>query len=69
MNEIKQVMEEYGGLSIDYRHTMLLADLMTCRGSVLGITRGGSAKMKQSVLNLASVYITLFYFYLLIANV
>jgi single-stranded DNA-specific DHH superfamily exonuclease len=33
---------------------MLLADLMTSRGEVLGITRQGLAKMKESVLNLAS---------------
>ena len=33
---------------------MLLADLMTCRGEVLGITRHGLAKMKESVLMLAS---------------
>jgi hypothetical protein len=29
---------------------MLLADVMTCRGEVLGITRFGIAKMKTSVL-------------------
>lgn len=34
---------------------MLLADLMTSRGEVLGITRHGLVKMKESVLNLASV--------------
>jgi DNA-directed RNA polymerase III subunit RPC1 len=33
---------------------MLVADLMTCRGEVLGITRHGLAKMKESVLMLAS---------------
>ena len=33
---------------------MLLGDLMTCRGEVLGITRHGLAKMKESVLMLAS---------------
>ena len=33
---------------------MLLADLMTCRGEVLGITRHGLEKMKESVLMLAS---------------
>ena len=41
-------------MSIDARHTMLLADLMTYRGEVLGITRYGLAKMKESVLMLAS---------------
>ena len=33
---------------------MLLADLMTNKGEVLGITRFGIAKMKDSVLMLAS---------------
>ncbi|XP_036146712.1 DNA-directed RNA polymerase III subunit RPC1 isoform X2 [Monomorium pharaonis] len=53
MLEIKSVMENHG-ISIDHRHLMLLADLMTGRGEVLGITRQGLAKMKESVLNLAS---------------
>ncbi|XP_012231845.1 DNA-directed RNA polymerase III subunit RPC1 isoform X2 [Linepithema humile] len=53
MSEIKSVMETHG-ISIDCRHLMLLADLMTGRGEVLGITRQGLAKMKESVLNLAS---------------
>lgn len=54
MSEIKSVMENHG-MSIDHRHSMLVADLMTSRGEVLGITRHGLAKMKESVLNLASV--------------
>ena len=41
-------------MSIDIRHIMLMADLMTCRGEVLGMTRHGMAKMKESVLMLAS---------------
>lgn len=53
MTEIKLVMENHG-MSIDRRHLMLVADLMTSRGEVLGITRQGLAKMKESVLNLAS---------------
>lgn len=48
------VMENHG-MSIDPRHPMLVADLMTSRGEVLGITRHGLAKMKESILNLASV--------------
>lgn len=56
MSEIKLVMENHG-MSIDPRHPMLVADLMTSRGEVLGITRHGLAKMKESVLNLASVSI------------
>ncbi|KAF2885542.1 hypothetical protein ILUMI_20610 [Ignelater luminosus] len=53
MHEIKMVMENHG-MSVDYRHIMLLAAQMTHTGEVLGITRDGLAKMKQSVFNLAS---------------
>ncbi|XP_047127085.1 DNA-directed RNA polymerase III subunit RPC1 isoform X1 [Hydra vulgaris] len=53
MNEITYTMKSHG-MSIDSRHVMLLADLMTFRGEVLGITRFGLAKMKESVLMLAS---------------
>ena len=42
------------GMTIDRRHVMLLADLMTFKGDILGITRFGIAKMKDSVLMLAS---------------
>jgi DNA-directed RNA polymerase III subunit RPC1 len=42
------------GIELDRRHVMLLADLMTYRGEVLGITRNGLVKMKDSVLLLAS---------------
>merc|ERR1712098_590321 len=53
MNEVKYTMESHG-MSIDIRHIMLLADLMTCRGEVLGITTHVLAKIKESVLGLAS---------------
>eukprot|EP01105_Mastigella_eilhardi_P025761 TRINITY_DN7112_c0_g1_i1.p1 TRINITY_DN7112_c0_g1~~TRINITY_DN7112_c0_g1_i1.p1 ORF type:complete len:1449 (-),score=402.34 TRINITY_DN7112_c0_g1_i1:65-4234(-) len=53
MNEIVTVMQGHG-MSIDSRHVMLLADLMTYMGQVLGITRFGISKMKESVLMLAS---------------
>uniref|UniRef100_A0A0B7AUC1 DNA-directed RNA polymerase n=2 Tax=Arion vulgaris TaxID=1028688 RepID=A0A0B7AUC1_9EUPU len=53
MSEVTVTMESHG-MSIDSRHTMLLADLMTYKGEVLGITRYGLAKMKESVLMLAS---------------
>lgn len=77
INEIVYTMSSHG-MSIDIRHVMLLADLMTykvliranitgqtigdfnlftflfLKGEVLGITRGGLAKMKESVLLLAS---------------
>lgn len=48
------VMQNHG-MVVDPRHVMLVADLMTSRGEPLGITRFGLAKMKESVLNLASV--------------
>nr|XP_018912364.1 PREDICTED: DNA-directed RNA polymerase III subunit RPC1 [Bemisia tabaci] len=53
MTEIESVMENHG-MSIDHRHSMLVADLMTSHGETLGITRHGLAKIKESVLNLAS---------------
>ena len=53
IKEIDYTMTSHG-MSIDIRHVMLLADLMTYKGEVLGITRGGLAKMKESVLMLAS---------------
>lgn len=51
--EIQNTMQRHG-MSIDPRHVMLLADVMTYKGEVLGITRFGVAKMKDSVLMLAS---------------
>merc|ERR1711988_459719 len=51
--EIAYVYDRYG-LNIDSRHLGLLSDTMTYRGEVLGITREGISKMKDSVLMLAS---------------
>ncbi|GJE83969.1 beta and beta-prime subunits of DNA dependent RNA-polymerase [Phanerochaete sordida] len=53
VNEIQYTMASHG-MSIDPRHVMLLGDVMTYKGEVLGITRFGVAKMKDSVLMLAS---------------
>jgi len=53
MKEVVNVMQNHG-ISIDARHTMLVADLMTFKGVVLGITRFGISKMRESVLVLAS---------------
>jgi DNA-directed RNA polymerase III subunit RPC1 len=53
IKEINDTMKAHG-MSIDSRHSMLLADVMTYKGEVLGITRFGMAKMKESVLMLAS---------------
>ena len=41
-------------MDVDPRHIQLLADVMTYKGEVLGITRFGLAKMRDSVLQLAS---------------
>lgn len=49
--EINSVM---GRMDIDPRHMQLLADVMTSKGDVLGITRFGLAKIGGSVLQLAS---------------
>jgi DNA-directed RNA polymerase III subunit RPC1 len=49
--EIGAVMVE---MNIDPRHMQLLADVMTYKGEVLGITRFGLSKMRDSVLQLAS---------------
>jgi DNA-directed RNA polymerase III subunit RPC1 len=51
VSEISEVMKDMG---IDPRHMQLLADVMTYKGDVLGITRFGLAKMRDSVLQLAS---------------
>jgi len=53
INEIQFTMSSHG-MSIDPRHVMLLGDVMTSKGEVLGITRFGVAKMKDSVMMLAS---------------
>ncbi|KAK4688347.1 DNA-directed RNA polymerase III subunit RPC1, partial [Tremellales sp. Uapishka_1] len=52
-DEIQHTMISHG-MSIDPRHVMLLGDVMTYKGEVLGITRFGVQKMKDSVLMLAS---------------
>jgi len=51
IREISMVM---GDMGIDPRHMQLLADVMTYKGEILGITRFGLAKMRESVLQLAS---------------
>jgi DNA-directed RNA polymerase III subunit RPC1 len=53
IQEIQTTMESHG-LTVDPRHVQLLADVMSYRGQILGITRHGIAKMKSSVLMLAS---------------
>ncbi|KAH7082572.1 hypothetical protein BKA63DRAFT_501235 [Paraphoma chrysanthemicola] len=51
MREIKAVMSN---MDIDPRHMALLADVMTFKGDVYGITRFGLQKTRDSVLQLAS---------------
>lgn len=51
--EIENIMSAYG-IGIDPRHLLLLSDVMTFKGEVLGITRFGVSKMRESVLMLAS---------------
>ena len=51
--ELKYIMSQYG-IKVDCRHLMLLSDVMTFKGEILGITRFGVAKMRESVLMLAS---------------
>jgi DNA-directed RNA polymerase III subunit RPC1 len=53
INEIQMTMESHG-MTIDHRHVFLLGDIMTSKGEVLGITRFGISKMKDSVLSIAS---------------
>ena len=53
VKEASAVVQEQG-LNVDIRHTMFLADLMTHRGVVKGITRGGITGEKESVLARAS---------------
>jgi DNA-directed RNA polymerase III subunit RPC1 len=51
VQEIGEVMKD---MDIDPRHFLLLADIMCRTGEPLGITRFGLAKMRDSVLQLAS---------------
>lgn len=53
IDEIEYTMSKHG-MSVDNRHVQLLGDVMTYKGMVLGITRFGLAKTRDSVLQLAS---------------
>jgi DNA-directed RNA polymerase III subunit RPC1 len=53
IKEIQETMSGHG-IGIDERHLKLLADNMTYKGRVLGYTRHGMSKMKESALMLAS---------------
>lgn len=51
---VREIQAVMGDMDIDPRHMQLLADVMTYKGEVLGITRFGLSKMRDSVLQLAS---------------
>lgn len=51
--EASKVIGEQG-LDIDIRHIMFIADLMTVRGEIKGVTRSGITEEKESVLARAS---------------
>lgn len=53
IHEIDYTMSSHG-MAVDPRHIQLLGDVMTYKGEVLGITRFGLSKMRDSVLQLAS---------------
>ena len=57
INEIKEVMEEQG-LDVDYRHVMLLADMMTRDGVIRQAGRYGIVAVRGSVLAKAAFEIT-----------
>jgi DNA-directed RNA polymerase III subunit RPC1 len=51
---IKEIHAVMSSMDIDPRHMQLLADVMTFKGEVFGITRFGLQKTRDSVLQLAS---------------
>ncbi|KAJ2891289.1 DNA-directed RNA polymerase III subunit C1 (rpo31) [Coemansia aciculifera] len=53
IKELESIFTSYS-ITIDPRHLMLLGDLMSYKGEILGITRYGIAKMNDSVMMLAS---------------
>jgi DNA-directed RNA polymerase beta' subunit len=58
INEIKEVMEEQG-LDVDYRHVMLLADLMTRDGVIRQAGRYGIVAVRDSILAKAAFETTI----------
>lgn len=53
ITEVAKVIDEQG-LNVDARHIMLIADIMSTSGTVLGVNRYGIVKEKPSVLARAS---------------
>ncbi|KAL7672448.1 hypothetical protein ACOME3_007332 [Neoechinorhynchus agilis] len=62
LKEICDTMKSHG-ISVDARHVMLLTDTMTAKGEVVGMTRSGLSKMKESPLMLASFEQTIDHLY------
>ncbi len=58
MNELKKVLDEQG-LSVDLRHIMLVADVMTWSGKVKQVGRHGVAGEKESPLARAAFEVTI----------
>lgn len=42
------------GVNVNPRHINLLSEVMTCKGKIIGFTRNGVDKMKDSTIMLAS---------------
>jgi DNA-directed RNA polymerase III subunit RPC1 len=58
-SEIKYIMTAYG-ITVDRRHLMLLSDVMTFKGEVLGITRFGVAKVGNDTFSFVIIMVTYF---------
>jgi DNA-directed RNA polymerase III subunit RPC1 len=43
------------GVNVNPRHISLLSEVMTCKGRIIGFTRNGVDKMKDSTMMLASI--------------
>jgi DNA-directed RNA polymerase III subunit RPC1 len=57
INELTHTFKEHG-IEVDHRHIGLVADRMTTKGQVLGFTRHGMKKMKDSIILNASFEVT-----------
>lgn len=53
VNQITDTMKEHG-VNVNPRHINLLSEVMTCKGKIIGFTRNGVDKMKDSTIMLAS---------------
>ncbi|ELA41814.1 uncharacterized protein VICG_01166 [Vittaforma corneae ATCC 50505] len=54
LNELSLVIEDNGSSYVNHRHMSLLADVMTVKGYLTGITRHGVSRQSASVLKRAS---------------